>query len=87
MAQRLSTIVSAIFSISEYNSFEPLRASETKYIGTCVSAPSTVRSSTRVALTATPDVAMYRSNSAFFERLDMTARLSIYVLRALKAFA
>ena len=69
----------AIFSISEYNSFEPLRASETKYMGTYVNAPSTVRSSTRVALTAAPDVAMYKSNSAFSEGLDMIAKFSMYV--------
>ena len=64
-----------------------MRVSETKYIGTYVSAPSTVRSSMRAALTVVPDVAMYNSNSVFSDGLDMTAKFSIYALRASKAFA
>src|SRR6185312_15891146 len=80
------TTAYAIFSISEYSNFDPFRASETKYIGTCVNAPSIVRSSTRVALTAAPDVEMYNSNS-FSEGLDITTNFSMYNLRSLKAFA
>src|SRR4026207_825630 len=80
------TTAYAIFSISEYSNFDPFRASETKYIDTCVNAPSIVRSSTRAALTAAPDVEMYNSNS-FSEGLDMTANFSMYCLRSSKAFA
>src|SRR6185312_35331 len=80
------TTAYAIFSISEYSNFDPFRASETKYIGTCVNAPSIARSSTRAALTAAPDVEMYNSNS-FSEGLDMTVNFSLYCLRSSKAFA
>jgi hypothetical protein len=80
------TTAYAILSISEYSSFEPLRASETKYMSTYVSAPSIVRSSTRAVLTAALDVEMYKSNSAFSEGLDITAKFSMYYLRASKAF-
>ena len=80
------TTAYAIFSIYEYSNFDPFRASETKYIGTCVNAPSIVRSLTRAALTAVPDVEMYNNNS-FFEGLDMTANFSMYCLRSSKAFA
>jgi len=45
-----------------------------------------VRSSTRATLTAAPDVAMYRSSSAFSEGLDMIAKFSMYAFRASKAF-
>ena len=33
------TTAYAIFSISEYNNFDPFNASEMKYMGTCVNAP------------------------------------------------
>ena len=81
------TTAYAIFSISEYNNFDPFKASEMKYMGAYVKAPSTMRSSTRAALTAAPDVEMYNNNSAFSEGLDMTANFSIYCLRSSKAFA
>ena len=80
------TTAYAIFSISEYNNFDPFRASEMKYMGTCANTPSIVRSSTRAALTAAPDVEMYNSNSAFSEGLDMTANFSIYCFKSSKDF-
>ena len=80
------TTAFAIFSISEYNNFDPFKALETKYMGTCVNAPLIVRSSMRAALTAAPDVEMYNKSSAFSEGLDMTANFSMYCLRSSKAF-
>ena len=81
------TTAYAIFSISEYSSFDLLRASEKKYMGTYVNAPSIARSSTRAALMAAPDEEMYNSYSAFSEGLDITAKCSMYCLRASNAFA
>src|SRR6185312_4902636 len=81
------TTAYAIFSISEYSNFDPFRASETKYMGVWVNAPSTICSSMRAALTAAPDVDMYNNNPAFSEGLNITANFSIYCLRSSKAFA
>src|SRR6185312_3182185 len=81
------TTAYAIFSISEYSNFDPFKASETKYMGAWVNAPSTMSSSTRAALTAAPDVELYNNNSAFSEGLDMTANFSMYCFRSSKAFA
>ena len=56
-------------------------------MGTCLSSPSTERSSTRAMLNTAPDVTMYNKSSAFSEGLDMIARFSMYVFKASKAFA
>ena len=55
-------------------------------MGTCLSSPSTERSSTRAMLNTAPDVTMYNKSSAFSEGLDMTARFSMYAYRASEAF-
>src|SRR6185312_8859071 len=56
-------------------------------MGTCLSSSSINLSSTRAALTAAPEVAMYNKSSAFSEGLDMTARFSINVFKASNVFA
>ena len=56
-------------------------------MGTCLSSPSINLSSTRAALTAAPEEAMYSKSSAFSEGLVMTARFSINVFKASNTFA
>ena len=54
-------------------------------MGTYLSTPSMLCSSMRVVLTASPDVAMYKSSSVSSEGLIMIAKFSMYALRASKA--